>query len=150
MCKILLRSQAWKGSQVFQGMWNGFVWLCALVIQNKVIRRKRTLRTWSNYNHQLPARHLQEVLLLCQVLLRGKGGVWLLPCSPGLSAFPSSGRLVCCFSTWFICLTPSSAPPCLQSFYVNSFLNVGICFSFYCVCTIPFHCEGMSVHIDSL
>lgn len=120
------------------------MWLCALVIQNKVIRRKRTLRTWSNYNHQLPGRHLQEVLLLCQVLLHERGGVWLLPCSPGLSAFPSSGCPVCCLSTWFVCLTPSSAPPCLQSFYVNSFLNFGICFSFYlshfivkeCQCTL--------------
>jgi len=61
-------------------MGNGFVWMCALVVQNKVIKRKRTLRTWSNYNHQkkiqLPARHLQEVLLHCQVLLHEKGGVW--------------------------------------------------------------------------
>lgn len=55
--------------------------MCAPVIQNKVIRRKRTLRTWSNYSHQknqLPARHRQEVLLLCQVLLHERGGVWFI------------------------------------------------------------------------
>lgn len=78
---------------------------------------KRTVRTWSNYNHQkiqLPARYLQEVLLLCQVLLLGNGGVWLLPCSPALSASPSAGH-VYSHSAGFICRLPSSAPLCLQS-----------------------------------
>lgn len=120
--------------------------MCALVSQNKVIRRKRTLRTWGNYNHQkkpeLPARHLQDVLLLCQVLLRGKGGVALLPGSPGLSAFP----LVCRLSAWFTWLTPSSAPPCLQSFSLNSVLNL---LFFYCLSAI-IEQSPFIVRIDSL
>lgn len=46
----------------------------------------------------------------------------------------------------FVCLTPSSAPPCFQPFCLNSFLNFGgfILFYFYCDWTNPFHCEGMS------
>lgn len=76
--------------------------------------------------NQLPARRLEEVLLLCQVLFHEKGGVWLLPCSPGLAALPSSGHPVCYLRSWFICLTPRSAPPSLQSFYLNCFPKFGV------------------------
>lgn len=100
------------------------------MIQNKVIRKKRTLRTWSNYNHQKNS-------AACQAPTGGSAALsgsvtWkrrcVLPCSPGLSAFPSSDCLAYCLRACFICLTPSSAPPCLWSFYLNSFLNFGIFF----------------------
>lgn len=82
--------------------------MCAPVIQNKVIRRKRTLRTWSNYNHQKNS-------AACQASTGGSAALsgsvtWkrrcVLPCSPGLSAFPSSDCLAYCLIACFICLTP--------------------------------------------
>lgn len=120
-----------KGSQAFQGMQKGFCRCVHSWFRIKWSGGKRTLRTWSNYNHQKNPAACQVstgVLLLCQVLLHGSEGVWFLPCSPGLSAFPSPGH-TCCHSACFICRLQIQLH-FVYSPHLNSLLNLEAFFTF--------------------